>query len=66
VALKVRVMTSGLAAEPAPVLVWVTVTTGAPQLSNGGPGGSGLPCSSSTSPRVACDGLAAGTSLGQV
>src|SRR5919107_897055 len=34
VALKVRVITRGLAAVPAPVLASVTVTTGAPQLSS--------------------------------
>jgi hypothetical protein len=34
----------GLAAEPAPLLS-DTVTVGAPQLSNGGPAGSGLPFS---------------------
>src|SRR5437588_2913405 len=51
VAVKVRLMTSGLLAEPAPLRVSETVTVGAmPQLSVA----------------VACDGLAAGTSLGHV
>ena len=65
VAVNVRVMILGLAADPAPLEVSVTVTTGTPQLSTGGPGGSGLPFSSSTTPRVAWFGFAAGTSLGQ-
>src|SRR5215216_3600591 len=66
VALNVRVIIFGLVALPIPVEVSVTVTTGMLQLSNGGPGGSRLPSSSNTSPRVACDGFAAGTSLKQV
>jgi hypothetical protein len=67
VAVKTREMISGLAAEPAPLLVSLTVTVGVPQLSDGGPGGRGLPFASVRgTPLFACDGSAAGTSLGQV
>jgi hypothetical protein len=65
VAVKVRVMTRGLAVLPEPVCVSVMVTTGTPQLSEGGPG-TGLPLPSKVPAPVACDALAAGTSLRQV
>ena len=47
---------SEVEAEPAPLVVWLTVTSGVPQLSDGGCGGSGFPFSSRTVPLVACDG----------